>query len=114
MPLTSDKTLQDHPQVSIYARCRLNLGYAKAVRGLPMLAAGVRYYLTRQGPASSNGIESVAYYNPDAPNDEPTIQSFHSPAIADVERGSVEPYAGRNILKISLPPTVRIFQMLRQ
>ena len=99
--------LQDHPQVSVSARCRLNMGYAKDAKGLPMLAAGVRYYLTRKGPAASNGIESMFYFNPDDPNGEPTIQSLHSPVIADEERGSPRSYVGLTFDSVVLQPRSR-------
>ena len=101
------RNLQDHPQVLVGARCRTNMGYAKDAKGLGMIAAGVRYYLTRQGPAATNGIESVAYYNPDDPNGEPTVQSFQSAVIADEERGSPKSYAGLTINSVVLQPRSR-------
>ena len=101
------RNLQDHPQVLVGARCRTNMGYAKNAKGLGMIAAGVRYYLTRQGPAATNGIESVSYYNPDDPNGEPTVQSFHSAVIADEERGSPKSYAGLTINSVVLQPRSR-------
>lgn len=101
------RNLQDHPQVLVGARCRTNMGYAKDAKGLGMIAAGVRYYLTRQGPAATNGIESVSYYNPDDPNGEPTVQSFHSAVIADEERGSPKSYAGLTINSVVLQPRSR-------
>ena len=101
------RNLQDHPQVTLSARCRYNMGYAKDARGVRMLAAGVRYLLTRQGPAATNGIESVSYFNPDDPNGDPTIQSFHSAVIADEERGSPEPYAGFTLNSVVLQPRSR-------
>ena len=69
--------------------------------------AGVRYYLTRQGPAATNGIESVSYYNPDDPDGEPTIQSFHSAVIADAERGNPQSYPGLTINSVVLQPRSR-------
>ena len=101
------RNLQDHPQVLVGARCRTNMGYAKDAKGLGMIAAGVRYYLTRQGPGATNGIESVSYYNPDDPNGEPTVQSFHSAVIADEERGSPKSYAGLTINSVVLQPRSR-------
>ena len=101
------RNLQDHPQVLVGARCRTNMGYAKNAKGLGMIAAGVRYYLTRQGPGATNGIESVSYYNPDDPNGEPTVQSFHSAVIADEERGSPKSYAGLTINSVVLQPRSR-------
>ena len=101
------RNLQDHPQVLVGARCRTNMGYAKDAKGLGMIAAGVRYYLTRQGPGATNGIESVSYYNPDNPNGEPTVQSFHSAVIADEERGSPKSYAGLTINSVVLQPRSR-------
>lgn len=77
--------LHDHPNVTMSAHCRTAMGYQKDGHGLHMLANGLRYLLTRDGPAASSGIESVSYYNPDHPDDPdelPTIQTFHVPVIS--------------------------------
>ena len=48
-----------------------------------MLVNGLRYALTRDGPAASSGIESVAYYNPLDPTAAPTVQTYHIPLLAE-------------------------------
>jgi choline dehydrogenase-like flavoprotein len=77
--------LHDHPTTPIAAHTRTEMGYQKDASGIYMLANGLRYILTRDGPAASNGIESVAYYDPDHPDDDaapPTIQVFHMPVLS--------------------------------
>ena len=99
--------LQDHPQVPVTARTRTDMGYAKYAHGLPMLGAGIRYLLTRDGPAASNGIESVAYFNPDDGDDEPTIQCFHTAAIANAALGEPDRHPGLTLENVVLQPRSR-------
>ncbi len=83
--------LHDHPAITITAYCRTKMGYQKDGHGFYMLVNGLRYILTRDGPAASNGIESVSYLSPDHPDDAdelPTIQVFHVPVISTTGVGS--------------------------
>jgi choline dehydrogenase-like flavoprotein len=80
--------LQDHPKVSLSARARDGLGYAQHTRGLPMLADGLRYLLSRDGPAATNGIESMCFYDPDNVSAKPTVATYHVPV--NVEMGAKE------------------------
>ena len=43
----------------------------------------MRYYLTKDGPASGNGIETVSYWDPQDFSAEPTVQCYHEPIISD-------------------------------
>ncbi|MCJ2094556.1 GMC family oxidoreductase N-terminal domain-containing protein [Methylobacterium sp. J-072] len=105
--------LQDHPQVPVTARCRGDWGYARAASGLGMLRAGLQYVLTQTGPAATNGIESVCYFNPDDPDGAPTIQSFHAAAIANAALGKPEPYPGLTLENVVLQPRSRGYVKLR-
>jgi choline dehydrogenase len=59
------------------------MGYQHSAHGIGSLVAGMRYLLTRDGPASGNGIETVSYWNPlDLDSEEPTVQCYHEPIIA--------------------------------
>lgn len=99
--------LQDHPQVPVIARTRGEYGYAKYAYGLGMIAAGAQYLATRTGPAASNGIESVAYFNPEEPDGEPTIQSFHSAVIANEALGAPDRHPGLTLENVLLQPKSR-------
>lgn len=82
--------LCDHTNTPIAAHTRTEMGYQKDASGIYMLANGLRYILTRDGPAASNGVESVAYYDPDHPDDAealPTIQVFQVPVISTTGTG---------------------------
>lgn len=99
--------LQDHPQVPVIARTKGEYGYAKYAYGLGMIAAGAQYLATRTGPAASNGIESVAYFNPEEPDGEPTIQSFHSAVIANEALGAPDRRPGVTLENVLLQPKSR-------
>jgi choline dehydrogenase-like flavoprotein len=76
------ENLQDHPIVPVRAYVKGELGYQAAARGMGTLKAGLRYLVTKDGPASGNGIETVSYWNPDDFEGEPTIQCYHVPIIS--------------------------------
>lgn len=99
--------LQDHPQVPIIARSHAELGYARNAYGLGMIEAGLRYVATRSGPAASNGVESVSYFNPDDPEGEPTIQCFHAPVIANAALGAPDRHPGLTLENVVLQPKSR-------
>ena len=98
--------LQDHPNVGLHARAgRADAGYAKDARGIPMLIDGLRYLLTHDGPAATNGIPSVAYCNPDRPDEPPTVQIFHTPIGSGLGQGP--PVPGLTLETIVLQPQSR-------
>ncbi len=99
--------LQDHPQAPVIARTKAEYGYARYAYGVGMIAAGLQYLATKTGPAASNGIESVAYFNPDDPQGEPTIQSFHSAAIANEALGAPDRHPGVTLENVVLQPKSR-------
>lgn len=99
------RNLQDHPKVSISARARTDIGYAKDARGVRMLVNGLRYVLTRDGPAATSGIESVAYFNPLDPTAAPTVQTYHIPLLA--EQWPQAAGAGLTLENIVLQPRSR-------
>lgn len=75
--------LQDHPIVPVRAYVRGDLGYQAAAHGLGTIKAGLRYLVTKDGPAAGNGIETVSYWNPDDFESEPTIQCYHVPIVSE-------------------------------
>jgi choline dehydrogenase len=75
------ENLQDHPLVSVRAFCKGDLGYQAAAHGLGTIKAGLRYLITKSGPAAGNGIETVFYWNPDNFDSDPTIQCYHVPVV---------------------------------
>lgn len=77
------KNLQDHPIVPVAAHCRDGYGYQKAAQGLGMMKAGLQYLLMKSGPAASNAIDTVSYFDPDDLEAEPTIQCYHTPIISE-------------------------------
>lgn len=99
--------LQDHAQVPVMARCRHNWGYYRDGRGWRMIVNGMRYLLFRDGPASGSGIESNSYFNPDDAEGEPTIQTFHNPALHGAALGKIAAVAGITFVNVVLQPRSR-------
>lgn len=102
------QNLQDHPKVPFVANVRKGLGYARDLSGIKMLVDGLVYLLLRDGPAASNGFESVAYSNPDNPKGSPTIQTYHAPLGAGGGPwGLKNPDWGLTLLNVVLQPQSR-------
>jgi choline dehydrogenase-like flavoprotein len=76
------ENLHDHAIVPVRAYVKGDLGYQAAAQGIGSVKAGVRYFATKDGPASGNGIETVSHWNPADFSAEPTIQCYHVPIIA--------------------------------
>lgn len=76
------ENLHDHPIIPVSAYVKGVLGYQSAALGFGTIKAGMRYYLTKDGPASGNGIETVSYWNPLDLTAEPTVQCYHEPIIS--------------------------------
>jgi choline dehydrogenase-like flavoprotein len=107
------ENLQDHPQVPIMAQCRYDWGYFRDSHGLRMLVNGLRYLLFRDGPASGSGIESNSYFNPDDPSGDPTIQTFHNPALLSESLGEAAGKPGITFVNVVLQPRSRGRMQLR-
>ena len=76
------ENLHDHAIVPVRAYVKGDLGYQVAAHGFGSVKAGMRYFATKDGPASGNGIETVSHWNPFDFTAEPTIQCYHVPIIA--------------------------------
>jgi choline dehydrogenase-like flavoprotein len=76
------ENLHDHAIVPVRAYVKGDLGYQAAAQGLGAVKAGLRYFATKDGPASGNGIETVSHWNPRDFMADPTIQCYHVPIIA--------------------------------
>jgi choline dehydrogenase-like flavoprotein len=76
------ENLHDHPMVPVRAYVRGDLGYQAAAMGLGTVKAGLRYLVTKDGPAAGSGIETVSHWNPSDFTADPTIQCYHVPVIA--------------------------------
>jgi choline dehydrogenase-like flavoprotein len=76
------ENLHDHAIVPVRAYVKGDLGYQAAAHGLGTVKAGLRYFATKDGPASGNGIETVSHWNPSDFTGDPTIQCYHVPIIA--------------------------------
>ncbi|MFL6786878.1 MAG: GMC family oxidoreductase [Sphingomicrobium sp.] len=76
------ENLHDHAIVPVRAYVKGDLGYQSAAQGLGTVKAGLRYFVTKDGPASGNGIETLSHWNPSDFTAEPTIQCYHVPIIA--------------------------------
>jgi choline dehydrogenase len=83
------ENLHDHAIVPVRAYVKGDLGYQAAAQGLGTVKAGLRYFVTKDGPASGKGIETVSHWNPSDFASEPTIQCYHVPIIiqSDAEIG---------------------------
>ncbi len=69
------QNLQDHYECPVVATTRGAFGYYGQDRGWPMIKAGLQYLLFRSGPATTTGVETCAFYDPDAtrPSDHPDV-----------------------------------------
>ena len=76
------ENLHDHGIVPVRAYVKGDLGYQAAAHGLGTVKAGLRYFATKDGPASGNGIETVSHWNPTDFTADPTLQCYHVPIIA--------------------------------
>lgn len=77
------ENLHDHPIIPVTAYVKGSLGYQSAASGMGTIKAGMRYYMTKDGPASGNGIETVSYWNPLDLSADPTVQCYHEPIISN-------------------------------
>ncbi len=99
--------LHDHPEVPVIAQSHTEMGYLKDSSLFGAFKAGLRYIGTKSGPASSNGIETVAHFNPEFPDQEPTVQCFHAPVIARRALGQLDPEPGLTLENVVLQPKSR-------
>lgn len=99
--------LQDHPKVSISAHSRGDLGYARHTRGMTMVGDGLLYLLARDGTATTNGIESVAYYDPLDPDGAPTVGTYHVPVSMEMGAKQIDVLPGLTMESIVLQPRSR-------
>lgn len=76
------ENFHDHPIIPVSTYVKGVLGYQSAALGFGTIKAGMRYYLTKDGPAAGNGIETVSYWNPLDLKAEPTVQCYHEPIIS--------------------------------
>jgi choline dehydrogenase len=101
------ENLQDHPMVPVRAYVKGDLGYQAAAHGLGTVKAGLRYLITKDGPASGNGIETVSHWNPSDFTAEPTIQCYHAPIIANQDLSATGDRSGITFELVVLQPKSR-------
>ncbi|MCV9961746.1 GMC family oxidoreductase N-terminal domain-containing protein [Pararhizobium sp. BT-229] len=102
------KNLQDHYECPIVATTKGPFGYYGADRGWPMIKAGLQYLLFKSGPATTTGVETCAFYDPDGNNAEPTIQMFCVPTVyLDRDVMGTDPGDGVTINSLLLRPKAR-------
>ncbi|MBB6224929.1 GMC family oxidoreductase [Rhizobium leguminosarum] len=102
------KNLQDHYECPVVATTKGSFGYYGQDRGWPMIKAGLQYLLFKSGPASTTGVETCAFYDPDGNNERPTIQMFCVPTVyLDRDVMGTEPGDGVTINSLLLRPKAR-------
>lgn len=102
------KNLQDHYECPVVATTKGSFGYYKQDRGWPMIKAGLQYLMFKSGPASTTGVETCAFYDPDGNNDRPTIQMFCVPTVyLDRDVMGTDPGDGVTINSLLLRPKAR-------
>jgi choline dehydrogenase len=101
------ENLQDHPMVPVRAYVKGGLGYQAAAQGLGTVKAGLRYLVTKDGPASGNGIETVTHWNPSDFSTEPTIQCYHAPIILNEQLSATGDRSGITFELVVLQPKSR-------
>jgi choline dehydrogenase len=101
--------LQDHYEVPVVATTKGAYGYYGRDKGLPMILAGLQYLLFRSGPASTTGVETCAFLDPEHGDDEaPTIQMFCVPTVyLDRDVLGTDPGHGVTINSLLLRPKAR-------
>ncbi|XUY29889.1 GMC family oxidoreductase (plasmid) [Agrobacterium sp. rho-8.1] len=102
------QNLQDHYECPVVATTKGSFGYYGADRGWPMIKAGLQYLLFNSGPATTTGVETCAFYDPDGNNSEPTIQMFCVPTVyLDRDVMGTDPGDGVTINSLLLRPKAR-------
>lgn len=102
------KNLQDHYECPVVATTKGSFGYYGADRGWPMIKAGLQYLLFKSGPATTTGVETCAFYDPDGNNAQPTIQMFCVPTVyLDRDVMGTDPGDGVTINSLLLRPKAR-------
>jgi len=101
------ENLQDHPMVPVRAYVKGDLGYQAAAHGLGTVKAGLRYLITKDGPASGNGIETVTHWNPSDFSADPTIQCYHSPVVLSEQLSAAGDRSGVTFELVVLQPKSR-------
>lgn len=101
------ENLHDHPIIPLSAYVKGDLGYQNVAQGLGTLKAGMRYILTKDGPASGNGIETVSYWDPLDFTAEPTVQCYHVPIISQDGLSPTGTRAGITFELVVLQPRSR-------
>ena len=101
------ENLQDHPMVPIRAYVKGHLGYQMVSMGLGTVKAGLRYLVTKDGPAAGSGVESVSHWNPSDFSADPTIQCYHVPIIATEGLAPTGPRSGITFETVVLQPKSR-------
>lgn len=102
------KNLQDHYECPVVATTRGSFGYYGQDKGWPMIKAGLQYLLFRSGPATTTGVETCAFYDPDGNNSAPTIQMFCVPTVyLDRDVMGTDPGDGVTINSLLLRPKGR-------
>ena len=101
------ENLHDHPMVPIRAYVKGDLGYQMTAMGFGMVKAGLRYLVTKDGPAAGTGIESVSHWNPADFNADPTIQCYHAPIIANEGLAPTGSRSGITLETVVLQPKSR-------
>jgi choline dehydrogenase len=102
------RNLQDHYECPVVATTKGSFGYYGADRGWPMIKAGLQYLLFKSGPATTTGVETCAFYDPDGNNAEPTIQMFCVPTVyLDRDVMGTDPRDGVTINSLLLRPKAR-------
>ncbi|MFQ6160194.1 GMC family oxidoreductase [Sinorhizobium meliloti] len=102
------QNLQDHYECPVVAATKGSFGYYGADRGWPMIKAGLQYLLFKTGPATTTGVETCAFYDPDGNNAEPTIQMFCVPTVyLDRDVMGTDPGDGVTLNSLLLRPKAR-------
>ncbi|WP_180903226.1 GMC family oxidoreductase [Martelella soudanensis] len=102
------RNLQDHYECPVVATTRGSYGYYGQDRGWPMIRAGLQYLLFKSGPASTTGVETCAFHDPEGNNDWPTIQMFCVPTVyLDRDVMGADPGDGVTINSLLLRPKSR-------
>jgi len=107
------QNMQDHNDATLAVSTDRNYGYSGEDRGWRMLVNGLQYLLFKSGPVTSTGSEVTAFFNPEDPGGEPTIQLYCMGTLYPTPGSTRVPPPGATLFANLIAPKSRGSMRLR-
>jgi choline dehydrogenase len=107
------QNMQDHNDATLTVSTDRNYGYSGEDRGWRMLVNGLQYLLFKSGPVTSTGSEVTAFFNPENPAGEPTIQLYCMGTLYPTPGSRKAPPPGATLFANLIAPKSRGAMRLR-